>query len=258
MFLILSGQSAHAYPNLSLGAGYTSDCETGFTVREDGSIRHTCREGPRAEAAFDLFGGERSETAAKSSSKKSTGTSNAGGSFWHYGGGGGSWGKADEALAIIFIAILIVFVTYGLILGIISLLSSQKSFGFYYAEDYFPKADTELDGKPIPASVRRWGVQASFFPFESFSFRIHMGAGPASFAARSPGAERTYRDGFSSKIGLGFAPRPGESGFYVSGETEYLTVYSRTFKNFLENSLPTKKPEYRATTSGMLGFTIAI
>jgi len=261
VFLVATSRQGLAYPNLSLGAGYTSDCETSYTVRADGSLDHTCREGPRAEALIDLFGGEGSTPGKPGKVRASTSSPKKSGS-----GGSVNWldaidlkggGVGGEILAIIIIIALIVLVTYGLIMGIAAFFSSEKSVGFYYAEDYFPKAMTNADGEGLPGSLRRWGAQVSFFPSENFSFRMHMGAGPASFLPRTDNEDSNYRDGFSSKIGLGFAPHPGESGFYLTGEAEYLTIYARTFKDLLNNALPTKEPEYRATTTGMLGYTFA-
>lgn len=253
--MVLTSHSAHAYPDLSLGGGYTRDCETAATVESDGTYKHTCRSGPRAELSLDLFGGEGSKAVADPPEIKTKKKSTSGGGSW-----GGNWGGAAgfQVVAIIVVAILIAYVTYGLIMAIIAMLSWQRSYGFYYAEDYFPDSDTSIDGTPLPTSVRRWGVKASFFPFESVALKLHMGAGPASFVARTDGDARTYRDGFSSKIGIGFAPRPGENGIYVSAETEYLTAYARTFKELKENNQPKNKPEYRATTSGLVGFTFAL
>ncbi len=70
-------------------------------------------------------------------------------------------------------------------------------------------------------------------------------------------AERDYRDGFSTKVGLGVVPPRDSSGPFLVYEAEYLTLYSRTFSQWLKNAVPSRLPDYRVNNAIMGGLSAA-
>lgn len=239
---------ASPHVSLGLGVGYVR----GECLAADDGKDDSCFEGTRVEASLGLFHREAKDPPKTPTAVASSSDSSSSGWNWFPTNGGGT--------DVVLVVLALILIVYGIYWLVAAIASKKLKLGLFYSQDFQATTWKDRDGKDYESyDVQRYGMQASFYFFESVDIQLHAGVGPAAaqLSTHVGGVTESYSmQGLSTKAGIGYVPFDGK-GLFLFYEVEGTFFEESSLKHYVESNTETNLPKVRRSGAVMTGWNVA-